>query len=241
MLETCSLLSRHRLRQDSSNCRRSLGVCRGMGHSHTRKCKTFVLGPHTVCSHPPMLLLSPPPPAPNTRRVMRCMLTTPLLLLSPPPFSHHTQGDALHAHMPTLLLPLSPVSHTQGDALYAMELALSLEKLNFQKLRELHDVADAAGDAQMCDFVEGALLADQVASVKQVGTGGVVVGWGMQGGMGGWHVKQVGPRGSGVVGFGMQGGKGGWQALCYVHVVSVKEVKAGVEEWKHETSGAVGL
>ena len=50
----------------------------------------------------------------------------------------------------------------KGDALYAMELALSLEKLNFQKLRALHDVADAAGDAQMCDFIEGSLLAEQV-------------------------------------------------------------------------------
>ena len=28
-----------------------------------------------------------------------------------------------------------------GDALYAMELSLSLEKLNFAKLRQLHDVA----------------------------------------------------------------------------------------------------
>lgn len=45
---------------------------------------------------------------------------------------------------------------------------MSLEKLNFQKLRELHDVADQAGDAQMCDFVEGTLLAPQVQSVKQV-------------------------------------------------------------------------
>jgi hypothetical protein len=50
----------------------------------------------------------------------------------------------------------------QGDALYAMELALSLEKLNFQKLRELHDVASDANDAQMCDFIEGTLLAPQV-------------------------------------------------------------------------------
>jgi hypothetical protein len=30
-----------------------------------------------------------------------------------------------------------------------MELSLSLEKLNFTKLRELHDVADEAGDAQV--------------------------------------------------------------------------------------------
>jgi ferritin heavy chain len=47
-----------------------------------------------------------------------------------------------------------------------MELALSLEKLNFQKLRELHDVADNCGDAQMCDFVEGGLLSEQVEAVK---------------------------------------------------------------------------
>jgi len=49
----------------------------------------------------------------------------------------------------------------KGDALHAMELALSLEKLNFHKLRELHDVADASEDAQMADFVED-MLAEQV-------------------------------------------------------------------------------
>ncbi len=49
----------------------------------------------------------------------------------------------------------------KGDALHAMELALSLEKLNFHKLRELHDVADASEDAQMADFVEN-MLAEQV-------------------------------------------------------------------------------
>ena len=43
-----------------------------------------------------------------------------------------------------------------------MELALSLEKLNFQKLRELHDVADRCGDVQMADFIEGDLLREQV-------------------------------------------------------------------------------
>lgn len=42
-----------------------------------------------------------------------------------------------------------------------MELALSLEKLNFHKLRELHDIADASHDAQMADFVED-MLAEQV-------------------------------------------------------------------------------
>lgn len=57
---------------------------------------------------------------------------------------------------------------SKGDALYAMELALSLEKLNFSKLRALHSVADAAGDANMCDFIEGELLADQAKSVEKV-------------------------------------------------------------------------
>jgi hypothetical protein len=37
-----------------------------------------------------------------------------------------------------------------------MELALSLEKLNFQKLMSLHEVADKHGDAQMADFVGNA-------------------------------------------------------------------------------------
>ena len=43
--------------------------------------------------------------------------------------------------------------HAQGDALYSMELALSLEKLNFIKLRELHRVAANAEDAQLADFI----------------------------------------------------------------------------------------
>ena len=56
----------------------------------------------------------------------------------------------------------------KGDALYARELALSLEKLNFSKLRALHSVADAAGDANMCDFIEGELLDDQAKAVEKV-------------------------------------------------------------------------
>lgn len=37
--------------------------------------------------------------------------------------------------------------------MYAMELALAMEKLNFQKLRGLHDVASKHNDMQMTDFV----------------------------------------------------------------------------------------
>ncbi len=43
-----------------------------------------------------------------------------------------------------------------------MELALSLEKLNFQRLRELHEVAAKHNDPSMTDFIEGKLLAEQV-------------------------------------------------------------------------------
>jgi ferritin heavy chain len=50
----------------------------------------------------------------------------------------------------------------KGEALYAMELALSLEKLNFQKLRALHAIADKHQDAALTDFIEGELLQEQV-------------------------------------------------------------------------------
>ena len=61
-----------------------------------------------------------------------------------------------------LTAPQSDYAHAEkGDALNAMELALSLEKLNFNKLRQLHGVADKHEDAQMADFVED-MLAEQV-------------------------------------------------------------------------------
>lgn len=68
-----------------------------------------------------------------------------------------------------ILMPEMEFNHAEkGEALYAMELALSLEKLNFQKLRELHAVAAKHEDASMSDFIEGDLLAEQVESVKKV-------------------------------------------------------------------------
>ncbi|KAK9823158.1 hypothetical protein WJX72_000696 [[Myrmecia] bisecta] len=47
----------------------------------------------------------------------------------------------------------------KGDALYTMELALALEKLNFQKLKHLHDVAEQA---------DGEFLTPQAQTVKDV-------------------------------------------------------------------------
>ena len=73
-----------------------------------------------------------------------------------------------HVALRSIISPETEFSHPEkGDALYAFELALSLEKLNFQKLRYLHTVADSFGDAHMADFIEGDLLADQAASVKE--------------------------------------------------------------------------
>jgi len=59
-------------------------------------------------------------------------------------------------------------SDAKGDALYAMELTLSLEKLNNEKLLSLHKVADECGDVQMCDFIESNYLEDQVKAIRTV-------------------------------------------------------------------------
>ncbi|KAK9806224.1 hypothetical protein WJX72_006011 [[Myrmecia] bisecta] len=75
-----------------------------------------------------------------------------------------------HVRLASLTAPEGEYNHEEkGDALHAMELALSLEKLNFQKLRDLHEVADKHNDAQMADFVES-MLAEQVEGVKEVAT-----------------------------------------------------------------------
>jgi ferritin heavy chain len=66
-----------------------------------------------------------------------------------------------------LLPPQTRYDHPEkGDALYAAELALSLEKLNFQKLHELATLAGEIGDNQMSDFVEAHMLEDQAEDVK---------------------------------------------------------------------------
>jgi len=48
-----------------------------------------------------------------------------------------------------------------------MELALSLEKLNYEKLLKLWDVADKHGDPQAPHWIEDNLLDDQVADIKK--------------------------------------------------------------------------
>eukprot|EP00250_Pteridium_aquilinum_P031247 c43299_g1_i1 orf=76-339(-) len=56
----------------------------------------------------------------------------------------------------------------KGDALFAMELALSLQKLSYEKLLHLSKVAEVENDPQMHDFVDGALLPHQVNVIKKV-------------------------------------------------------------------------
>ncbi|KAK9917935.1 hypothetical protein WJX75_009816 [Coccomyxa subellipsoidea] len=69
----------------------------------------------------------------------------------------------------SILLPETEFNNKdKGDALYAMELSLSLEKLNFQKLLALHKVAADAEDAQLADFIEGNFLHEQVRDIKRV-------------------------------------------------------------------------
>jgi len=68
----------------------------------------------------------------------------------------------------------------KGEALHAFELALSLEKLNLQKLWVLDDIATKAEDYEMASFVEEMLhnqveevkrSANQVAQLRRVGKG----------------------------------------------------------------------
>ncbi|CAL5229455.1 g12781 [Coccomyxa viridis] len=68
----------------------------------------------------------------------------------------------------TIMVPETEYTHKEkGEALYAMELALSLEKLNFTKLRELWKIANEAEDGQLTDFIEGQLLHQQAIDIKQ--------------------------------------------------------------------------
>jgi len=70
-----------------------------------------------------------------------------------------------------LMSPITEFDHEKkGEALYAMELALSLEKLNYEKLVDVHRVADEAGDPSLTDFIEGEYLEEQVEAIKKVAT-----------------------------------------------------------------------
>eukprot|EP00884_Botryococcus_braunii_P001828 jgi/Botrbrau1/11646/Bobra.168_2s0004.2 len=75
------------------------------------------------------------------------------------------RGGRVKLH--SILMPEMEFDHPdKGDALYAMELSLSLEKLNFQKLEALYKVASAGSDAEAENFIQG-MLDDQAKDVKK--------------------------------------------------------------------------
>ncbi len=62
----------------------------------------------------------------------------------------------------TLTAPESHYDHSEkGDGLHGMELALSLEKLNFEYLFRLHGISESNDDPEMSNFVEE-MLEEQV-------------------------------------------------------------------------------
>ncbi|KAL4448491.1 hypothetical protein ABPG75_005710 [Micractinium tetrahymenae] len=81
----------------------------------------------------------------------------------------------------SIVTPDTEYDHPEkGDALYAMELSLSLEKLNFDKLLHLWEVVDKHGDPQLTQYIEDMLqdqtedikkVADYVAQLRRVGKG----------------------------------------------------------------------
>merc|ERR1712244_26639 len=56
-----------------------------------------------------------------------------------------------------------------GTGLEAMQVAMQLEKSVNQSLLDLHKVAGNHEDAQMCDFLEGNYLEEQVNAIKEIG------------------------------------------------------------------------
>lgn len=97
-------------------------------------------------------------------------------------FRNEAEGEKTHAQklidfqntrggrvkLNAIVMPEMEYNHEdKGDALYAMEVALSLEKLNFEKLRHLWKVGEKNEDPQMTNFVED-MLADQADDIKEV-------------------------------------------------------------------------
>jgi len=91
----------------------------------------------------------------------------------------NTRGGRVH--LKALVPPEAEFTEdSRGDALYAMELSLSLERLNYDKLLHLWDVLDKESDAQATHFIEYMLeeqakdikeTADYVSQLRRVGKG----------------------------------------------------------------------
>ncbi|XP_061347140.1 ferritin-3, chloroplastic-like [Gastrolobium bilobum] len=69
----------------------------------------------------------------------------------------------------SMLRPFSEFDHEEkSDALNAMELALSLERLNNEKLLNLHSLGNQNNDVQLVDFIESDFLVGQVEDIKKI-------------------------------------------------------------------------
>ncbi|KAM5583126.1 ferritin-4, chloroplastic [Rosa sericea] len=69
----------------------------------------------------------------------------------------------------SMLMPCSEFDHAEkGDALHAMELALALEKLNNEKLLNLHKIANENNDVHLVDYIESEYLNEQVESIRKI-------------------------------------------------------------------------
>ncbi|KAF5470393.1 hypothetical protein F2P56_010910 [Juglans regia] len=67
----------------------------------------------------------------------------------------------------SMTMPSSEFDHAEkGDALHSMELALSLEKLNNEKLLNLHRIANENNDVNLVDFVESEFLTEQFSDYE---------------------------------------------------------------------------
>ncbi|CAM5999635.1 unnamed protein product [Sphagnum balticum] len=63
-----------------------------------------------------------------------------------------------------------PEKDEWGTAADALEAILALEKKVNQSLLDLHKIAAGHNDAQMCDYLEGKFLKEQVESIHEVST-----------------------------------------------------------------------
>lgn len=61
-----------------------------------------------------------------------------------------------------------PEKEEWGNGLEAMQTALLLEKRVNESLLEVHKLSDKHGDPQLCDFLEGEYLKEQVDAIKQL-------------------------------------------------------------------------
>ncbi|KAM7282835.1 soma ferritin-like [Ixodes scapularis] len=68
-----------------------------------------------------------------------------------------------------VLQPIAkPAQDEWGSGLEAMQAALELEKTVNQSLLELHKLATERDDGQLCDFLEGNYLNEQVDAIKEL-------------------------------------------------------------------------